>query len=42
LVRTRSALSIVHNGVLDPGTHFLPKPFRIDQLAHKLRSVLDS
>jgi len=37
---TRNA--VVHNGVLDPGTHFLPKPFGIDQLAAKIRYVLDS
>ncbi len=36
---TRNA--VVHNGVLDPGTHFLPKPFGIDQLASKVRGVLD-
>jgi len=37
---TRNA--IVHNGVLDPGTHLLQKPFSIDQLAAKVRQVLDS
>ncbi|ODN69310.1 Blue-light-activated protein [Methylobrevis pamukkalensis] len=36
---TRNA--IVHNGVLDPGTHLLQKPFSVDQLAAKVRSVLD-
>ena len=36
---TRNA--VVHNGVLDPGTDFLPKPFTIDQLAAKIREVLD-
>lgn len=36
---TRNA--VVHNGVLDPGTNFLPKPFGIDQLAAKLAEVLD-
>jgi PAS domain S-box-containing protein len=37
---TRNA--VVHNGVLDPGTHFLAKPFGIDQLAAKVRDVLDA
>jgi CheY-like chemotaxis protein len=36
---TRNA--IVHNGVLDAGTHLLPKPFNIDDLAAKVRSLLD-
>jgi PAS domain S-box-containing protein len=37
---TRNA--VVHNGILDPGTNFLPKPFGVDQLADKVRNVLDS
>ena len=37
---TRNA--IVHNAMLDPGTNFLPKPFGLEQLAAKVRSVLDS
>jgi CheY-like chemotaxis protein len=37
---TRNA--IVHNGMLDPGTHLIPKPFTVDQLARKVRSVLDA
>ena len=34
--------AVIHNGVLDPGTNFLSKPFAIDQLAAKVRSVLDA
>jgi len=37
---TRNA--VVHNGVLDPGTSFLQKPFTVDQLAAKIRQVLDA
>ncbi|MFZ5780672.1 MAG: PAS domain-containing protein [Pseudomonadota bacterium] len=37
---TRNA--VVHKGVLDPGTAFLQKPFTIDQLASKIRSILDA
>lgn len=33
--------AIVHHGVLDPGTGFIQKPFGADDLAHKLRDVLD-
>ncbi|WP_216599926.1 ATP-binding protein [Sphingomonas sp. AP4-R1] len=36
---TRNA--VVHNGVIDPGTNFLPKPFGMDQLASKIREALD-
>jgi PAS domain S-box-containing protein len=36
---TRNA--IVHNGVLDAGTHLLQKPFSLEQLAEKVRRVLD-
>jgi CheY-like chemotaxis protein len=36
---TRNA--IVHNGVLDPGTNLLSKPFSIEQLAAKVRKILD-
>ncbi|NWK97781.1 histidine kinase [Sphingobium lactosutens] len=36
---TRNA--IVHNGMLDPGVAFIAKPFTLDQLATKVRQVLD-
>lgn len=36
---TRNA--IVHNGVLDPGVELIGKPFTIDELAAKVRKVLD-
>ncbi|WLB24026.1 GAF domain-containing protein [Bradyrhizobium japonicum] len=36
---TRNA--IVHNGVLDQGTHLLSKPFAISELARKVREILD-
>ena len=32
---------IVHHGVLDHGVHFLAKPFTVDTLAKKLRTILD-
>ncbi|MEO5756040.1 MAG: ATP-binding protein [Mesorhizobium sp.] len=37
---TRNA--VVHNGVLDPGVNLLQKPTSLDQLAAKIRAVLDS
>ena len=37
---TRNA--IVHNGVLDPGVQLIGKPFTIEELAAKVREVLDA
>ena len=34
--------AIVHNGMLDAGVNVLAKPFTIDQLARKVRKVLDA
>jgi PAS domain S-box-containing protein len=34
--------SIIHHGRLDPGVELLSKPFRLGQLASKIRAVLDS
>ena len=36
---TRNA--IVHNGVLDHGVSLLAKPFSLEQLAHKIRELLN-
>jgi len=33
---------IVHNGILDPETDFLQKPFKLDALARKIRQIMDS
>jgi two-component system cell cycle sensor histidine kinase/response regulator CckA len=33
--------AIVHQGVLDPGIAFLPKPFTPSTLAGRVRQVLD-
>jgi YesN/AraC family two-component response regulator len=32
---------IAHHGVLDEGVHFIQKPFSINDLAGKVREVLD-
>ncbi|CCJ06998.1 Two-component sensor hybrid histidine kinase [Methylocystis sp. SC2] len=32
--------AVIHNGVLDRGVNFLPKPFSIEQLAQKMSAVL--
>ncbi|HUO00650.1 MAG TPA: CHASE3 domain-containing protein [Bradyrhizobium sp.] len=37
---TRNA--VVHGGVLDPDVNFISKPFTVQQLASKVRAVLDS
>jgi CheY-like chemotaxis protein len=34
--------SITHQGKLNPGVHFLPKPFRRQELALKVREALDA
>ena len=33
--------AIVYHGILEPGTHFMQKPFSPDQLAKKVRMILD-
>lgn len=37
---TRNA--VVHNGIIDPGTNFLAKPYSIENLSTKIGAVLDS
>lgn len=37
---TRNA--VVHNGILDPGTNFLAKPYSIEELSCKIADVLDA
>jgi len=34
--------AIIHNGVLDPGVHLISKPFTLEQLAAKVRDVLEA
>ena len=32
--------AIVHNGILDPGTDLLVKPFSVEQIAYKVAQTL--
>jgi DNA-binding NtrC family response regulator len=36
---TRNA--VIHNGVVDPGVNFLAKPFSLEALGTRLRTVLE-
>jgi FixJ family two-component response regulator len=33
--------AIIHHGRLDPGVHLLNKPYRREEMARKVREVLD-
>jgi PAS domain S-box-containing protein len=33
--------AVVHNGVLDPGVHLIGKPFTAEELAQRVRAVID-
>jgi CheY-like chemotaxis protein len=33
--------AVVHNGVLDPGVHLIVKPFTVQELATRVRDVLE-
>ena len=37
-----TANAVVHGGVLDPGVQLISKPYTLDQLAAKVRAVLDA
>ena len=34
--------AIIHDGRLDPGVQFIAKPYTLEEIAHKLRSVIDA
>ena len=34
--------AIIHDGRLDPGVQFIAKPYTQEEIAHKLRSVMNS
>ena len=36
-----TANAIAHRGVLDEGVHFIQKPFSLNELAAKLRAMLE-